>query len=208
MGDLWIQLLTRSAQDLVTLSGQVRQKMIREDIVGYEMEISSRARIDHAPQRHCGACISKQENPIGRRRTSPPSAGLQPTAAARFNLARALEKAGRAGDAIEQYREAVRLDPAYARAVKGLANALLVAGDSREAITGFSELLRLDPNDAEAYNNLGFARIELGEFQDAIESLQRALELKPDYADARYNLARAFARAGRPDQALLSSVKH
>lgn len=127
---------------------------------------------------------------------------LQPTAAARFNLARALETAGRSSDAIEQYREAVRLDPAYARAVKGLANALLVAGSGREAITGFSELLRLDPNDAEAYNNLGFARIQLGEFQDAIESLQRALALKPDYPDARYNLARAFARVGRPDQAL------
>jgi hypothetical protein len=41
MGDLWVQLLTRSERDLVTLSAQVRQKMIREDIVGYETEISA-----------------------------------------------------------------------------------------------------------------------------------------------------------------------
>ena len=36
-------------------------------------------------------------------------------------------------------------------------------------------------------------------------------QLKPDYPDARYNLARAFARAGRPDQALTQfreTLKH
>ena len=202
MGDLWIQLLTRSAQDRVTLSGQVRQKMIREDIVGYEMEIAG------AP----GSITLHNDLAVLYLEAGEPDRAaahfatvcrLQPTAAARFNLARALETAGRSSDAIEQYREAVRLDPAYVRAVKGLANALLVAGAGREAIAGFSELLRLDPNDAEAYNNLGFARIQLGEYQDAIESLERALALKPDYADAHYNLARAFARVGRPDRALL-----
>jgi tetratricopeptide (TPR) repeat protein len=210
MGDLWIQLLTRSEPDLVALSGQIRQKMFREDIVGYEKEL--RAAPGSITLRNDLAVLYLEVGEPAQAATHFAAVSrLQPTAAARFNLATALEKAGRSTDAIEEYREAVRLDPAYARAIKGLANALLVAGDTREAIAGFSDLLRLDPNDAEVHNNLGFARLQVGEFPSAIESLQRALELNPEYPDASYNLARAFSRIGRPDSALLQfreTLKH
>src|SRR5262249_46977656 len=39
MGDLWIQVLTRSQNDLVTLDTQFRRKVVAEDVNGYEAEI-------------------------------------------------------------------------------------------------------------------------------------------------------------------------
>src|SRR5262249_6146913 len=36
MGDLWIQLVPRSAADLDVLTRDIRQKVFREDILGYE----------------------------------------------------------------------------------------------------------------------------------------------------------------------------
>jgi tetratricopeptide (TPR) repeat protein len=203
MGDLWIQLLTHSERDLVALSAQVRQKMIREDIVGYEMEISA----DPASiVLHNDVAVLYLENGQPERAAAhfAEVRRLQPAvAAAAFNLATALEKIGRDNDAIEQYREAIRLDPVYPRARKRLADALLVAGNTGGAIAEYGELLRVEPNDEESLNNLGFARIQTGELPDAIASLQRALELKPTYTDAHYNLARAFSLSNRPAAARL-----
>src|SRR5204863_5233749 len=39
MGDLWIQVVPRTRADLDTLVGEFRQKVFREDIVGYETEL-------------------------------------------------------------------------------------------------------------------------------------------------------------------------
>jgi tetratricopeptide (TPR) repeat protein len=201
MGDLWVQFLTRSASDLATLRGHARRKMLGEDIVGYQSEIGA------APESvtlHNDIAVLYLEvgEPASAAAHFAVVSRLQPTAAAHFNLAKALDTAGRAPEAIQEYRAAIRLDPAYARAVKGLANALLISGETAEAIARFGELLRLEPTDAEAHNNLGFARIQAGDDHEAIAALRRAIELKSDYADAHYNLGRAFVRSGEPFLAL------
>jgi tetratricopeptide (TPR) repeat protein len=64
---------------------------------------------------------------------------------ARFNLANVLFTKGQYGPAADNYREAVRLRPEFARAHYNLAITLERLKDSRAAQQEFHEAHRLDP---------------------------------------------------------------
>jgi len=66
------------------------------------------------------------------------------------NLGIALARQGKAGDAIPEFLEAVRLMPDYAEAHNNLGVALASQGRFSEAIAHYSEALRINPNYQEA----------------------------------------------------------
>ncbi|MGH7943506.1 MAG: tetratricopeptide repeat protein [Opitutaceae bacterium] len=70
------------------------------------------------------------------------------------NLASALFQAGRAAEAIEHYRAAIRLQPSYAEAHFNLGLVLSRLGRSAEAITAYAEAVRLRPDDERAKGEL------------------------------------------------------
>ena len=70
-------------------------------------------------------------------------------------LAAALDAKGQTEEAIRQYREAIRLKPAYADALCDLGTALDKTGQTDEAIRQLQEAIRLKPGHAEAHYNLG-----------------------------------------------------
>ena len=97
---------------------------------------------------------------------------------------------GRSGDAIAQYEEALRLNPAYAEAYNNLGYALAAVGRVQEAIAPYEQALRLKPDYADAHNNLAIALTNLpGRLGEAIAHYEEALRLNPDMAQAHYNLA-------------------
>jgi len=113
------------------------------------------------------------------------------SARAHVNLGGALMGApGRAGDAILQYEEALRLEPGDAEVHNDLGSALLgVPGRLDDAIAHYAEAIRLRPGYAEAHNNLGNALAGVpGRLNDAVAELEEARRLRPDDAEVRNNL--------------------
>ncbi|MGD0088403.1 MAG: tetratricopeptide repeat protein [Planctomycetota bacterium] len=122
---------------------------------------------------------------------------------ARCGLGLALaDEPGRLDDAIEQYREALKLTPKYAEAHNNLGIALLEQGRLEEAREHFQEALRIRPNFAKAHSNFGEALLRQGRLDEAIAHCQEALQLNPKQAEAHNNLGNALFQQGRLDEGL------
>ena len=110
---------------------------------------------------------------------------------------------GRYREAVEAYREALRLEPDDASAWFKLGFAYKKLGRYREAIEAYREALRLKPEYAQVWFNLGYAYEKLGRYREAIEAYQEVLRLKPDYAGyVWYNLGIAYVNSGNLSAAL------
>src|SRR5215207_1748027 len=76
----------------------------------------------------------------------------QEDAAGLFQRGARLEQAGRHREALELYRQAVRLDPNFAEGYWGLGSALVGLGEHEEALEAFRQALRLKPELTAVYN--------------------------------------------------------
>jgi tetratricopeptide (TPR) repeat protein len=88
------------------------------------------------------------------------------------NLGRAMVKRGELGEAIKHYRQALRINPAYAQAQNDLGVALLKEGKLTEATEHFCQALRLGYPLAE--KNLKVALARLGKRKDTVRSCREA----------------------------------
>ena len=201
MGDLWIQVVSRSATDHERLTNEFRQKVFREDILGYETVL--RATPDDAGLHDDVAllymalgrypdAVAHFSRSVDLKRDAP---------AAHFNLGTALAAAGRVREAMTEYREALRLRPDYAFAANNLGALLLREGRLDESTVSLQRAIEVNPGYAEAHNNLAKVLALTGRSGDAVSHLQRALALAPDYGEAHYNLAHMVA-AVRPADAV------
>jgi len=118
------------------------------------------------------------------------------------NLGNSLIDRGQTEKAIAQYREALRINPAYAGAHNNLGVALIRVGRAEEGIEQYYEALQIDPTSANARTNLGAALIQQGKIKEAIAQYHEALRINPAYSDAHFNLGVALIRAGRTKEGI------
>jgi tetratricopeptide (TPR) repeat protein len=116
---------------------------------------------------------------------------------AHLNKATYHERAGDLDAAIDEYREAIRLDPAYSHAHYNLGILLNQRGASEEAANHLAEAARYVPKNAIMQNNIGVALYSSGQNDKAIDAFQKAIELDPAYSVSYKNLGTAFQKAGR-----------
>ena len=121
---------------------------------------------------------------------------------AHYDLGAALVQKGQIDEAINQYRESLRLKPDFTDAHYNLAITLGKKGQIDEAISQYQESLRLKPDFTDAHYNLGNALGRKGQTDAAISQYQEAIRLKPDYALAHNNLGNALLRKGQIEQAI------
>lgn len=179
MGDLWIQVLTRSAADLLTLDSQFRRKVVAEDVKGYEAEIE-RHPADTGLRDTAAMLYLELGRPMDAARHFQASVEAQPqSATAHYNFGTALSLGRRLDEAIREYQRALAIDPQYANAHNNLGNVLLAIGRANDAIAEFSEVVRLQPGSPAAFGNLAAAYGAAKQFDRAVEFADRALKLKP-----------------------------
>lgn len=189
MGDLWIQVVPRSADDLAILNNDRRPRELAEDIVGSEMLLKADPDqvIEHDEVALLYLQFGKVAEAVAHFRES---ARLRPeSAAARYNLGTSLLRLREYDEAVLHLQDALRLDPEYAQAHNDLGAALRLQGKPAEAIRHFRQVLLTRPNDGDALYNLAGALTVQGEIEEAITYYRRALDVRPDAPDALTELA-------------------
>jgi tetratricopeptide (TPR) repeat protein len=117
----------------------------------------------------------------------------------------ALQKNGKADEAITQYKEALRINPGFAQAHNNLGITLRQTGRTDEAITQYQLALEIMPDDAEAHFNLARVLFEKGRVRESIAQFQSALQLKP--ADMEVLDTLAWLLATSPQASLRDGKK-
>jgi protein O-mannosyl-transferase len=109
---------------------------------------------------------------------------------------RFLESRGRIGDAtalyreaIDHYRQALRITPGNADTQLNCGVALGCLGRSEEAITHLRDALKTKPDFIDAHYNLAMALAEQGRFEEAIEHYHHVLDINRDDLPTLNNLA-------------------
>ncbi|HZT75583.1 MAG TPA: tetratricopeptide repeat protein [Vicinamibacterales bacterium] len=179
MGDLWIQVLTRTEPDLVTLTREFRAKVAAEDVHGYESEI---ARDPNDAALHDDAALlylelQQPNEAVEHFRKSMAIKGA--SAAGHYNVATALALAHRLDESAKEYEAAIAIDRSYAKAHNNLGNVRLAQGRTVDAIAEFAVVAKLEPRSADPLENLAQAYAIAGDFDRAADTIDRALRLSP-----------------------------
>ena len=120
------------------------------------------------------------------------------------NLGDYLYREGDINAAIEQYHEAIQIDPNAFESLNNLAQALAAKGQYDEAIVLYRRAVQIRPNFPALLNNFGLALVADGQYDEAIENYRKAIQINPEYADASDNLGVALMAKGRYDEAIES----
>lgn len=198
MGDVWVQVLTRTEADRKRLVADFRVQADAEDIAGYETRISEDP-AQVALHDDVAMLYLEVGTPEGAAAHFEAVVGLRPeSAVARFNLGTALEAAGRLRDAAQRYQEAIERDANYAPAHINLGTILLRANQVAAALVQYREAVRAGPQNADAHNNLGRVLLALGQRDEAAAEIGEALRLRPAYAEAHFNMAELLRTGDTP----------
>ena len=198
MGDLWLQVVTKTPSDRQLLDQAFRSKWMAADAVGLESLIKRQP--DRISLRNDIAVLYMElDRPSEAVRHFEAAVRLAPgSAPAHFNYGTALSAARRFEEAVAQYERALALRPAYAIAHNNLGTALLQLGRLQPAMASFREAARVDPRLGDAHLNVGLLSRAIGDFPEAVSRFRSALELNPNWVTALSSLASLLAAAPEP----------
>jgi tetratricopeptide (TPR) repeat protein len=113
-----------------------------------------------------------------------------------FDYGVALQKENRLGEAEQQYKMALRFNPADVKSRMNLAAALMAQAKFDEAAPHMEEALRLQPNDGEFHLSYANLLQRLGRGDEAGPQYEAAARLMPDSPEAHYSYALFLASTG------------
>jgi len=118
------------------------------------------------------------------------------------NLGDVLLNSGRPGDAMVNFKKALRLHPRDARIYNNLGNAFFALGQNSEAMDQYRAAIEIDPGYDMAHTNLGLALVKAGRDSEAAAEFKMALAINPHSALAHENLGSLDMRTGHADDAV------
>ena len=120
--------------------------------------------------------------------------------AAYVTLGRVHDATGKHDLALQEFQQALHLDPLNSPALSGLARSYRRSGRIADAEAAYQRAIALRSNDWDAYNNYGQFSQSQGKYAQAITQYQKALQLTPDNAQVLANLGGAYVAAGDTKQ--------
>lgn len=109
---------------------------------------------------------------------------------------------GKEEQAIEQYRQTLRLNPFQPVALNNLGLEMVRRKSYQEGIAYYRRALEVDPKDPSTNSNLGMAYLLVGKLDEAIGLFSQALAVAPRSADIQCNMGVALLATRRFDQAI------
>ena len=109
------------------------------------------------------------------------------------SLGALLAEKGRIDEALEQYREAVRIRPEFTAGQYNVGVALTRLGRIDEAVPAFEAAVEQDPDFLKAHFNLAVCHAQLNQAGPAIEHFREVLRIDPGNPTAEANLTRILA---------------
>ncbi|MEM1345455.1 MAG: tetratricopeptide repeat protein [Pseudomonadota bacterium] len=119
-----------------------------------------------------------------------------------INRALAYERVRRFDRALEDYNNALLLDPTYAVGYNNRGNLHASQGNLDLAIADHTRATEINPEYAEAWFNLGADYVEAEDDIEAIAAFDRAVALDPEYRLAIADRAAAHCRVGNVEEAI------
>ncbi|MEO7718284.1 MAG: tetratricopeptide repeat protein [Capsulimonas sp.] len=107
-----------------------------------------------------------------------------------------LSQSGDAAGAMQEFQEAVKLDPSVYRYHNNLGWYLFKAGRFKEALPECQEAVRLNPKNAASLDSLGAVLSGLGRYEEAVDDCGKAVAMKGS-AIHRLNYGYALYMTGR-----------
>jgi Flp pilus assembly protein TadD len=201
MGNLGVQLVTRTATESADLARSFARHAALIDVAGAETLVKA------DPQSAAyAALLGTSYMRVGRYADARPALEralrFAPASATNENhLAGALLALGRTAEALTHFRNAVAHAPRDPHLRFNLARVLASTHRESNAEAEFERALALDPAFAEAHRHLGVLLFARGALDAAIAHLTRAADLAPASASIHADLGGALAERGRLDEA-------
>lgn len=107
----------------------------------------------------------------------------------------------RVDDAIDSYKQAIRLLPDQIFAWNNLGNLCIKIGRNDEAIVTFSKAIECNPEDSIAWNGLGNVYKNIGYFDDAVNAYRKSIQYTPSFTQPWNGLGDVFSIMGRMEEA-------
>src|SRR5262245_9919131 len=192
MGELLVQVLTKTPEDAARLRAQVSRKNLLTDVAGEEKRIADNpAEVEtHNALGVAYVQLGRVPEALDQFRSA---LALAPNhAQASYNIGVIAMAQNRIPDAIASFERAIAARPDYAEAHNNLGVALEATGRADEAERHFRAALAALPSHPAAHNNLGRLLLSRGNVGEAIPHFRSALLTRPDDPDALYNLGRGL----------------
>ncbi len=130
---------------------------------------------------------------------------LRPSAESYFNIGLANYYLKQYREAVENYRQSIRMDPYNAAdAYYALGLAYREWGRADEEIQAYKQAIRLKPDYTSAYERLGSRYLRSKKYSEAIETFKHLTALKPGDANVPNNMGEAYFEMGLMSDAVES----
>ncbi len=103
--------------------------------------------------------------------------------------------------AIEYYRKATEINPAFSTAYNLLGYAYRQSGDFVSAEKSFQRYIELIPNDPNPYDSYAELLLKMGRFDDSIAQYRKALAIDPNFLNAYQGIAMDLLYQGKATEA-------
>lgn len=115
---------------------------------------------------------------------------------------------GRPEQAIEDYKNAIKINPEYTEALFNLG---VIFNDTKNfdaAIDCFQQVIKINPNYVNAYNNMGATLVTMGKLDMGMGMYLRALKIESNFEDVYYNIGIALKTVvfEKSDRNLLNAI--
>ena len=94
-----------------------------------------------------------------------------------YNLGNTYARMGNYNTAIEYYKKAIAVDPAYGDAINNMGNSYAAMKDFNNALTWYTKLAELQPGNAKVRHNIGVTYMILGDSVKGREYMMQAQQM-------------------------------